>query len=134
MRQIPGAVVHTVTATITLAIIILSFLPHPPKEMNPFTYSDKVFHALMYTVFSMLLFFSLKTRFSEMKNHAVAAIIIVLFFGGIIELIQPLFSRSRDIYDFLSDAAGGSAGIFLSGYFIRTFNITFNRRGISFGE
>lgn len=69
-----------------------------------------------------------------MKNHAAAAIIIVLFFGGIIELIQPLFSRSKDIYDFISDAAGGSAGIFLSRYLIRIFRITFSRKGISFGE
>lgn len=134
MRQIPGAAVHAAAAVVTITIIILSLLPHLPKEMNPFTYSDKVFHALMYLVFSMLLFFSLKTRFSEMKNHAAAAIIIVLFFGGIIELIQPLFSRSKDIYDFISDAAGGSAGIFLSRYLIRIFRITFSRKGISFGE
>ncbi len=134
MKQIPGPVIYVITVLTALFIVTLSLIPHLPKILNPFTYSDKVFHTLMYTVFSILLFFSLKTRFTTLRWCALLTLTLVLLLGGTIELIQPYFSRSKDFYDFLSDTAGGAAGIILTKQFIRIFHITFDKKGVSLGK
>ncbi len=134
MKHIPGYTVYGITFFTALFIVTLSLLPHPPKILNPFAFSDKVFHALAYTVFSILLFFSLKTRFTTYRWTAPLTLILVLLFGGTIEIIQPYFSRSKDFYDFLSDTAGGVTGIFLTKLFIRFFHLSFNKKGVSFNR
>lgn len=130
MKRIPGPVVYSITLFTALLIVTLSLIPHLPGILNPFSFSDKIFHASAYTVFSVLLFFSLKTRFTTLKWCTPLTLTLVLLLGGVIEIIQPYFSRSKDIYDFLSDTAGGAAGIVLTKQFIRIFHISFNKRGI----
>ncbi len=132
MKYIPGYAVHAITLFTALFIITISLLPHPPKVLTPFEFSDKIFHALAYTVFSILLFFSLKTRYTAFRWTAPLALVLVLLLGGIIEIVQPYFSRSKDFYDFLSDTAGGITGIFLTKQFIRIFHLSFNKKGVSF--
>ncbi len=134
MKRIPGPAVYATTTIIALVIVTLSLVPRLPGILHPFSFSDKIFHAAAYTVFSILLFFSLKTRFTALKWCAPLTLTLVLILGGLIEIIQPYFSRSKDIYDFLSDTAGGAGGIFLSKQCIRTFRLSFGKGGVFFGR
>ncbi len=134
MKRIPAMYLHAGTCGTAALIIILSLLPHPPEVLNSFTFSDKIFHALAYTAFSLFLFFSLGLSGRTRRRGSFFAFLFVLVLGGSIELIQPYFSRSKDFYDFLADTAGGAAGIVLSGQFIRIFHITFGKKGVLLGK
>ena len=95
---------------IALVILILSFtssgtfnrlhIPHIPNL-------DKIVHVCMY--FSLMLALVIENRsiLSDVKSYIILASIPVLF-GGIIEIMQSMFTTSRtgDIMDFCFNVAG----------------------------
>jgi VanZ family protein len=77
---------------------------------------DKGVHFGMYFTFSLVLvydIFKAKTGFTFIKIYFISGIMAVSY-GGIIELAQWLFTKTRsgDLYDFLFDLAGALFAVF----------------------
>ncbi|MFW6225074.1 MAG: VanZ family protein [Bacteroidota bacterium] len=72
-------------------------------------HTDKIFHAFMFYVFTMLLLKELKFNFkSGLYKHYIIAFFISLLYGGIIEIAQSqlFITRSGDLYDLAANLAG----------------------------
>lgn len=133
-KVIPGYVIYFSTLLTFVLIIIASLIPHPPEIMQAFSFSDKIFHAFAYSALSFLLLLSLKTGFSGKYRYSLVTVVLIMLFGGLIEVIQPYFSRSRDIFDFIADILGGAAGIITAENLIRILKMSFSKKGVSFGR
>ena len=93
----------TLTVMVILTVTLLWPLDQPPP--GP-VWGDKVAH---FIAFAALAFPLARTgRFSLLPVFVGASA-----FGGIIELLQPNFSRNADVNDWLADIAGVLTGIFL---------------------
>ena len=105
-----------VMLTILLAVII-AVLTLAPLSSESVPGSDKLHHGLAFAVLAFPLPF-VRPRF-------VWPIIIgVSVYGGLIEVIQPLFGREASWYDFFADLIGASLGGILgvqSGKWVRKF-------------
>ena len=86
-----------------MAIGYLSLTPLPVLPAVPG--SDKFHHLIAY---AMLAFFAVLSR----KNGAavVIALVAVIAYGGLIELLQPYVNRSGEFDDFLANGAGAVLG------------------------
>jgi VanZ family protein len=88
--------VRAVTAAVAVTIIVLSLLPVPQPRLPRVQYLDKILHAL-----ACLL---LRPRL------VLVAVFGSLLLGGLIELIQPLTLRRRELADLAADLAGATVG------------------------
>lgn len=97
-----------------IAVVLLSLmkseaLPHVP--LFNFPYFDKIVHFIMYFVFATLLIHDFQ-HYSKIKlKHwqiIAASIIIVVGYGGFLEILQriPSLHRSTDFFDFLANTSG----------------------------
>ena len=96
------------TALVAAAILVASLLPFESPPGGPFT--DKILHLAAYVLLGLLLFLA-----TGKKGPAVvlASIGFCTAYGGLIEIVQPLFGRSRELADWIVDFAGASVGTFL---------------------
>ncbi|MDC7246638.1 MAG: VanZ family protein [Sphaerochaetaceae bacterium] len=103
-------------------IIFLSLLPpsQEPSSFLDFPFGDKIAHMAAYTAvafaFSLAFLRGSKTsRLSILIKDNICSIIATFVFivtvGGVIEIIQPLLGRSREMLDLIFDAIGTSFGI-----------------------
>jgi len=102
------------SATIALAILVLSLLPGtgaPPDDGM----LDKLAHALAYAALVLPLS-------TARPRIAPAAAAVAVFLGGAIELLQPHVGRSGEWEDALANAVGAVAGAIL-GPVLRRFVI-----------
>ena len=91
----------TILVTAFLTVAMLWPINHPPSGPDG---SDKVVHLI---AFAVLAFPMARTgRFGLMPVFVGASA-----FGGIIEVLQPSFGRSADMWDWILDIAGVSLGI-----------------------
>ena len=93
------------TLLYTLLIIALSLMPGQDVPLG--NISDKYRHAAAYGVFAVLIgcsFLHLRWR------SVIFAFVFASLFGVMIEIIQPTFHRTRDVYDALANAIGASIG------------------------
>lgn len=81
-----------------LSLAPLAVLPEVPG-------SDKIHHLIAY---SMLAFFAIVPRTTS--RAAVAALLAVIAYGGLIEVLQPFVNRYSEFNDFLATAAGAALG------------------------
>ena len=91
----------TVVVTLTLSVAMLWPLEAPPPAPEG---SDKLVH---FIAFAALAFPLARTG----RYGLLPVFIGGSAFGGIIELIQPSFSRSADINDWVADIVGVILGI-----------------------
>ena len=110
------------TTICTIAILILSLFPtqdFPPLEDVPLT--DKWAHGLMYCGLMLCIWFDwIQIKLRPSFKHSFISIFYCVELGGIIELIQPFFSRSKDILDFYANCIGVIIG-YLLGYAIKRY-------------
>jgi len=94
-----------VSATIVLAIIIayLALTPVPNFTLGK---GDKVNHI---AAFAALIFVTTSLYPVALKWILPSAIL----FGGMIEIVQPYFGRTRDIEDFFADLVGLAIGMLI---------------------
>jgi len=95
---------------IALVILFLSFTgagTFSRLHLPAIPYLDKLVHAILYFTLMFALIIENRSLLVTLKNYAVLATIPV-FFGGIIEVLQSMFttSRSGDILDFCANASG----------------------------
>jgi len=95
-------------------IAILSLLPERDiKHISWFFFPgmDKVLHGLFYCIFAVFLANSLASLgMSRLWKTRLITVFVCAVYGGLIELIQPLTGRSKDIFDLLADMIGASVG------------------------
>ncbi|NMC40656.1 MAG: VanZ family protein [Bacteroidales bacterium] len=100
-----------------LAIITASFIN--PSELGKIKVlrlpgADKIIHGLMYFSFTFTMFYENRKKLFRKRNYFYLGIIPVIF-GLIIEILQPVVTRTRsgEIYDELFNLAGILLAIFL---------------------
>jgi len=112
MPATPKTWVRAVTAAVAVAIVVLSLLPLPQPPLPRVHLLDKVLHALAYLCLSFLLFAS------QLPGPRLRLVLVAVFgsllLGGMLELLQPLTRRSRELADLAADLAGAAAGALLA--------------------
>lgn len=86
------------------AIAFFSFIPQPP-QIVPWDLLDKAEHFTAYALLSTLGFFFFRALVRKDLHASVPAALSCIAWGGLIELIQPVFGRTADPADFVIDAA-----------------------------
>lgn len=112
MKQALGFVLVT---TLPIAIVIGIATLMPAQIANAAPGGDKMHHFL---AFGLLVFPAAMAR----PRWAVPAVLMAIFYGYMIELIQPYFGRTYDLADLRADAIGAVAGAVLgiaSGWVMR---------------
>jgi VanZ family protein len=93
---------YSVTLTIALAIAIGTLLPN--TQLPDTQTSDKAIHLIAFALLTLPLSFAGTV-------DKVRLVMMSLFFGAAIELIQPYVGRSGEWLDFGADAAGAALGV-----------------------
>ena len=100
--EAPRTVAYTLTGVIAAAIALLTLTPAAEPPPGP-DGVDKVYH--------LIAFAGLVLPIASLRPQALIWMIpAALLFGAGIEVIQPFVDRSRDLADFLADAAGVLVG------------------------
>lgn len=86
-----------------------------PQLVIEIPYLDKLVHAFLHFVFTLLWFFYFKKKIGSLKNYKLLLISLVLsfFFGIGIELMQKFFTvtRSADVFDVMANLFGASMAV-----------------------
>jgi len=94
-------------------ILYLSFAP--PSTFNgvpSFEYEDKLIHILMYGALTCVLIFDLqlyaKKKSLSKFTFIFICLLIPIFLGGIVEILQPIYfaPRTAEWFDWFSDITG----------------------------
>ena len=95
------------------AIIFIASSRSVPSFVPRFPYSDKIIHFGVYSAFAFLLARAL-TASSVSPARALAIAVAGAFAYGILDEVHQSFvpSRTADVFDALTDGAGGLAGTF----------------------
>jgi VanZ family protein len=108
----PKTLVRVVTGALAAVIVVLSLLPIPQPHLAGVHFMDKILHALAYLCLSFLLFASQLP--GPRPRLVLVSVSASLLLGGLIELIQPLTLRDRELADLAADLAGAVAGALLA--------------------
>ena len=101
---------NLLSSIVALVIIFLSFAEastfnriHIPR----IPHADKIVHFIMYFTLMSVLIWENRKVITAFRNYLYLAIIPLLF-GGIIEIMQSMFTRTRtgDIFDFCANTVG----------------------------
>lgn len=93
------------TAAAAAGILAASLLPQPPRIDRPG--SDKIAHLAAYGV---LAFAACAAAGRRRLRAALLVIALCTAYGGLIELVQPLVGRARELADLAADFGGASLG------------------------
>jgi VanZ family protein len=125
-----------------IVIVFLSLLPGtdiPTPSFIRIPYFDKIVHFFMYFIFALLIIYGyLKyTKGNLRKKHIIISFIIVVFWGGLMELLQGIFQfslgRSMDLIDFIANLTGSLVAI-LTFYITSKFWLKQNLNNTSLSE
>lgn len=96
-------------AATALAILCLSIMPNPPVPQTGFLSWDKVQHAFAYALLASVAGWAFLPLMSSPVRAWRFALIFVLVFGGLIELLQAWlpFKRCGDVNDIVANSLGG---------------------------
>lgn len=101
------------TALYAVAICVLSLIPGRNVPMEGI--NDKYRHAAAYAGFAVLVGMSV----FHLRWRAIpTAFVIATLVGIAMEIVQPYFQRSRDLYDALANSLGAFAGCLIVGFAI----------------
>ncbi len=98
------------TVVLAVAILVASLLPQH-QTPDPL-HLDKVEHLGAYALLGFLAYLAAGRRG---LGVVLAVIALCSVFGGLIEIVQPLTGRSRELADWIVDIAGASLGSLLGG-------------------
>ena len=108
------------------SIIVWLTLGRPPKvddDIPLWEHTDKIVHACMFGGLfyaASLDWYRRRPRIIPSRQHSVMWRIAIFcsVFGGLIEILQPYFNRTADIWDFAADIIGILLAWLLTPYFI----------------
>lgn len=111
-----------------LVILLLSGYPgnHVPKI--PIWQFDKLVHAIIYSVLSILLIIAFQNQYIKEDKRFQVIILITLFgilFGGFMEILQQyiFINRSGNWYDFFANTFGAIFGVVFYPFIIKLLPI-----------
>ena len=93
------------TFWIFYAVILVSATHFPEVKLPDAPHSDKWIHSCAYFVL-MSLWCAWSMTWKSPQRGIMAGAVLMLLFGGIDELTQPLFNRHADIWDWCCDVVG----------------------------
>ena len=103
-----------------IVIVLLSLLPGqsiPKPSIINIPYIDKIVHFFMYFIFSLLIIYGyLKyTKGDLKKKHIIISFAIIVFWGGLMEILQGVFQfslgRNMNLLDFIANLTGSLVAI-----------------------
>lgn len=98
-------------------VLLLSFVPVDETEKIVFMnipHFDKIVHFGMYFVLTFFLFYDIQINTKKpIKTYILSALLFIILFSGIIEIIQEIFISGRfgSFYDFFSNILGSINGL-----------------------
>jgi len=96
-----------ITVIWALIILVISVIPGADLPSLSIWEPDKVMHALVYGVLTILLFFTLQNFYPLRAKNNFLAVGLCILYGFIIELIQLFLpTRSFDMLDALANSTG----------------------------
>lgn len=100
-----------------VSITILSLVSFEKETITSFENSDKIVHFSFYFILTTLLFRSIN---QNAKSKYLIVIVLSLFYGIIIEVLQENFTSSRkgDFYDVLANLTGIICAAMLNKYVV----------------
>lgn len=99
-----------ITASVFVVVTALSLMPLP--ELPPVPGGDKSHHLIAYAVLVLPVVLRKPRRYFWV-------ILMILLWGGVIELIQPYVNRYGEWYDFGANSAGVIVGWVLGNWVLR---------------
>jgi len=105
-------------------ILVLSLIPSPPHICNRFLSWDKFQHASAYAVFTLFGYLAF-TRLTDHKWRIIAAMVVAVVFGAVMEVAQGLFTAFRQA-DY-RDVVANTFGALMTGTAVTLYN-RFKRR------
>jgi len=87
------------------------------NKLPTFTHADKLVHLVMYLTLTCIFFYDYSQKHAvKTLNSYILLILIPIFYGGLMEIMQGLFTidRSADGFDMLANSAGTLVGLVLS--------------------
>lgn len=96
---------------LALLVLTLSLLPRPETILGTLSPNDKLSHLIAYVA---LGFFAMRAL--DRRGMLPFALVVAgcAAFGGILEIVQPLVGRTRELADFVVDVAGSAGGAALA--------------------
>ncbi|WEM41561.1 VanZ family protein [Photobacterium sp. DA100] len=88
-----------------IAMLFLSLKPVGPKIIS-IPYIFYLQHFIAYTAFVIVVAYAVNN-----KQVFYTSCSVIIFFSGLIEIIQPRFGRESSIWDFVANCLGVSLGI-----------------------
>lgn len=100
-----------------LLITLFSLLP--PEDsfiaLTPIAHFDKILHTVSYAALSCVMLWMLSNdKKSNYKKEIIIVWLLCSTIGATIELIQPLFGRSKEVADLLFNVLGSTIGLMVS--------------------
>jgi VanZ family protein len=92
---------------VAAAILVFSLTPRLFKPPLDLSLSDKVEHGASYAVLGAAAYLNFRRKDAAGFLLALGA---CSAYGGVIEIVQPLAGRTRDILDFIADVLGTALG------------------------
>lgn len=92
-----------------MALALVCLMPLKKIPNVGVSFADKIFHSLTYVVLTFLWFGTFYFQFKKGKIKAIVyATIISIIFGIIVEVLQGVFTATRqaDVYDVLANSLG----------------------------
>jgi VanZ family protein len=97
-----------------LFVLFLSLLPFrgtPGSSFFNIPYSDKIAHFILYGIMAFIIILETHHKYLKVWEYIII-ILICLFFGGIIELLQmSLPGRSGEVWDLVANFSGSLTAI-----------------------
>ncbi len=92
-------------------VLALSMIPRPEAILGSLNVNDKLGHLIAYIA---LGFFAMRALDRRSVLAFLLAVAGCAAFGGILEIVQPLVGRTRELTDFIVDVAGSAGGAALA--------------------
>ncbi len=98
----------TIFYTIAVTVLSLVNLDNKIPKLNS-GFDDKIAHFLLYSIFCLMWFLTFKLL--DLKRSLLSALSFSILFGMVIEILQGMdfISRTKDVFDFLSNVIGSTS-------------------------
>lgn len=110
MRKVP------ITIAIVALLAVLLVVRVPGQGVWHVALLNAV-HGPIFAVVAVLLLALIERRFASVRSARVAAFLLAVALGILVEVLQSLANRPASVFDVLTDAAGAAVGLALWGLF-----------------
>jgi hypothetical protein len=127
---------YPLSIMVLATICYLSFFNPSDNNFDKIIYFDKIVHFIMYGGFCSVIWFEYFLTHEKVYVNKIVwyAIVAPIFFSGLIELAQEIFTKHRggDVFDFLFNSLGVAFAVLFSFVVTKPLMAKFgllNRRG-----